>query len=105
MMQEVVLTDRTLRLIERLFPADQRDAARELLEQHCGTNLPFCETLDAAGLERIRFAVLKLSGGDLERLHNTIEQANADWRDVLVGADFGYALSAHDEWASAVLEA
>ena len=98
-------TDRTLRLIERLFPADQHDAVRELLEQDCGTNLPFCETQDAVGLERVRFAVLMLSDGDLEKLRSLIDHAKIDWRDILVWAGFGYSLRAHDQWARDVLEA
>jgi hypothetical protein len=100
-----VLTQRTLRLIERLFPPDQHGAVRELLEQDCGTNLPFCETQDAVGLERVRFAVLMLSGGNLERLRSMADHAKVDWRDVLVWAGFGYSLTAHDEWAEEVLEA
>jgi hypothetical protein len=105
MARSEVLTDRTLRLIERLFPPDQHAAVRELLERDCGINLPFCETQDAIGLERIRFAVLMLSGGNLERLQSMTDQAKVDWRDVLVWAGFGYSLTAHDEWAQEVLEA
>jgi hypothetical protein len=99
------LTDRTLRVIESLFSRDHHEAVRNVLEQDCGTNLPFCERQDALGLERVRFAVLKLSDGDLEQLRITVEQAKVDWRDVLVGADFGYSLDAHDRWAQDLLEA
>jgi len=99
------LTDRTLRLIERLFPTDRHAAVRDLLERECGTNLPFCETQDAAGLERVRFAVLMLSEGDVDKLRSLVDHAKIDWRDVLVSAGFGYSLSAHDQWARDVLEA
>jgi hypothetical protein len=99
------LTDRTIRLVERLFDADDAAPAQRLLAEECGTNLPFCDTLDAAGLERIRFAVLMLSEGDLEKLRATIDRASADWRDVLVAAGFGYSLTAHEQWATDVLQA
>jgi hypothetical protein len=105
MSETQLLTERTLRLIERLFPADRHDAVRELLERDCGTNLPFCETQDAAGLERVRFAVLMLSEGDPDKLRSLVDQARIDWRDILVSAGFGYSLTAHDQWAQDVLEA
>ena len=99
------LTDRTIRLVERLFHADDAGRAQRLLAEECGTNLPFCDALDAAGLERIRFAVLMLSEGDLGKLRAAIDHASADWRDVLVAAGFGYSLTAHEQWATDVLQA
>jgi len=99
------LTDRTIRLVERLFDADDAARAQRMLAEECGTTLPFCDTLDAAGLERIRFAVLMLSEGDLEKLRAMIDRASADWRDVLVAAGFGYSLTAHEQWATDVLQA
>jgi hypothetical protein len=97
-------SDRTLRVVERLFAHEQRDAVGDLLTNECGTNLPFCDTQDAAGLERIRFAVLMLSEGDFEKLRTMIDHAKVDWRDVLVWAGFGYSLTEHERWAQAVLE-
>ena len=91
--------------MERLFHADDAPRAQRLLVEECGTNLPFCDTQDAAGLERIRFAVLMLSEGDLDKLRAAIDRASADWRDVLVAAGFGYSLTAHDRWATDVLQA
>lgn len=99
------LTDRTLRVIESLFPLEHREAVRDLLDRECGTNLPFCEAQDATGLERVRFAVLMLSEGDLDKLRSTVDHAKIDWRDVLVWAGFGYSLTAHERWAEEVLEA
>ena len=99
------LTDRTIRLVERLFHADDVSRAQRWLVEECGTNLPFCDALDAAGLERIRFAVLMLSEGDLAKLRVAIDSAASDWRDVLVAAGFGYSLTAHDRWATDVLQA
>lgn len=39
-------------------------------------------------LERIRFAVIKLSDGNKDNLKNAIELAKTDWRDVLCSAEF-----------------
>lgn len=98
------LTERTVRLVERLFDAADAARAQRLLLEECGTNLPFCDGQDAVGLERVRFAVLMLSAGDLDKLREVVEHAKQDWRDVLVWAGFGYSLTEHDRWAQAVLE-
>jgi len=42
-------------------------------------------SLSLSGEDRIQLAVLKLSEGDLEKLHIYLEAAIGDWRDVLVG--------------------
>lgn len=69
-----------------------------MLEEECGDNLPFCEHSGANALERVRFAVLKISEGDLCRLRGAIKVAQVDWRDTLMGAGFGYSVTAHEQW-------
>jgi hypothetical protein len=92
----VPLTEGTAQRIARLFsPADRELVSTSLLER-CGDNLPFAGT--AAGIERIRFAVLKVSGGDLGTLQRAIDLANQDWRDLLVAAGFEHDPSAHSSW-------
>jgi cobalamin biosynthesis Co2+ chelatase CbiK len=98
------LTDKTRRIVERLFPRDQHDAVRELLVDACGATLPFAGTLRDAGIERVRLAVLKLSEGDLAKLYQMAGYASVDWRDVLVWAGFGESLAAHSEWARDILD-
>jgi len=49
-------------------------------------------------MERIRFAVLKLSEGNIEKLVQGIELAQTDWRDLLMMAGFGEDVEAHDKW-------
>ena len=51
-----------------------------------------------AGLERICFAVLKLSQGRLPQLQQAISLAKQDWRDALVAADFANDVKAHLSW-------
>ncbi len=81
-----------------MFEGAARTLAADLLIGQCGSNLPFNENADARGLERIRFAALKLSNGDLAELRNVIEQAQIDSRDVLVAAGFGQDVRAHEAW-------
>ena len=75
--------------IVALFPAGQRAEVSDLLASACSSNLPSAETLGPAGVERVRFAVLKISGGSLDRLRAAVAQARFDWRGTLVGAAFG----------------
>lgn len=83
--------------LELLF-GDQAAAAQTVLEAECGDNLPFCEDATPESLERIRFAVLKMSGGSLSGLLGAVALAKTDWRDVLVAAGFATDLSAHLAW-------
>ena len=92
------LSTETQRRLEMLFPQEQRREATRLLSEECGNNLPFCQDEDESGLERIRFAALKLSGGDLVRLRDAIQLAKTDWRDLLMAAEFADDPQAHRRW-------
>lgn len=93
-----LLSPETERRVLLLFPVEQRDEVRRLLVEECGNNLPFLEKLDAAGLERYRFAALKLSEGELPKLKRAIEVAKVDWRDLLVAAGFGHDVREYERW-------
>lgn len=41
---------------------------------------------------RVRLALLKLSGGDLELLRQHLQMAHTDYRDVLAGAEYPLAM-------------
>ena len=94
------LSPGTTRCIAALFPAAQRAEVAGLLAAKCGRTLPFADTLGAAGIERVRFAALKISGGSLDRLWAAVELAQQDWRDALVGAGFADDPRAHLAWLS-----
>ncbi len=84
--------------LELLFrPEDQAEAIRLLVEE-CGHNLPFCADGTPQSLERIRFAALKLSAGELPMLREAVKLGQADWRDLLMSAGFGDP-EAHKKWA------
>ena len=92
------LSDATTARLRALFSPDEQAAVIRLLEEDCGANLPFCEAATSESAERIRFAALKLSRGDLGELRSIVEHARIDWRDVLVGAGFGDDVEAHRRW-------
>ena len=92
-------TGATIEVVRRLFAEAERGHAIDVLARECGANLPFCERHTGKQLERIRFAALKLSGGDLDKLREAVRIAQSDWRDVLMAAGFGHSLEAHTQWA------
>jgi hypothetical protein len=93
-MSSVPLTPKTEQRLELLFPPGDREVVRAMLREDCGTNIPLWES---AGLERLHFAVLKISDGDLDKLDKAINLAKIDFRDVLVWAGFGEP-EAHRRW-------
>ena len=88
-MPNVPLSDDTQRRVDALFAENERAEATQLLVEQCGDNLPFDEGQGPVQLERIRFAVLKLSAGSLAELREAIALAKTDSRDVLVAAGSG----------------
>ena len=94
----IPLSPGTRQRLEVLFPPAEWAGAARLLVEECGDNLPFQEKATELSLERIRFAALKLSGGDLPRLRQAIQLAKTDWRDLLVAAEFGNDVRAHETW-------
>jgi hypothetical protein len=51
------------------------------------------------GADRIVFAMIRLSGGSLDRLETTaIPLFRRDWRDLLVAAEFAEDVHAHETW-------
>ena len=80
-----------------LFPPEDRERAKALLYEQCGSNLPFQEKADMYQLERIRFAALKYSDGNLLSLDRAVKLAQQDWRDLLMAAGFG-EVETHRGW-------
>lgn len=94
----IELSEKTIQIIESLFSEKHRKEVEELLKIECGNNIPFCENKNKYQMERIRFAVLKLSEGNIEKLVKGIELAQIDWRDLLTAAGFGEDIEAHNTW-------
>jgi hypothetical protein len=94
----IPLSEETQRRVELLFDGEDAALAAEILVLECGSNLPFCAKKGPVELERFRFAALKMSGGDLDRLLQAVEVAKQDWRDLLVAAGFANDPQAHQAW-------
>jgi hypothetical protein len=83
--------------IALLFGADDQELVRAMLLDECGYNLVFYKNSEQE-VERIRFAVLKLSEGSIDKLKAAVDAAKSDWRDVLLWAGFGEDPGAHKLW-------
>jgi len=89
----IPISEATRTRLRTLFRESDWEEAEIRLATECADDLPLTEEF-----ERIRFAVLKLSEGDLEKLGQAIDEAKCDWRDVLVWAGFGDDHRAHWSW-------
>jgi hypothetical protein len=92
-----------MQLVEKFFSQNQVAEAVQWLEEECGNNIPSCARNDEYQMERIRFAAIKLSQGNINHLLRAIDEARMDWRDLFMAADFGYDVSAHEKWAKEIL--
>ena len=94
----IPLTEAARLRVERLFRPEEVPAVVELLEHQCGELLPLWRGKTPAEFDRVRFAALKVSAGDLEALRRAVEMARTDWRDLLVAAGFAHDSEEHRRW-------
>jgi hypothetical protein len=66
------LSEGTWRRLNRLFPEELQSQVATILEGECGNNLPFLTGSDKYQLERVRFAVLKLSDVEIDKLLDAV---------------------------------
>ena len=100
----VGLSDKTRQLVNLYFP-DEGDSniVSQLLTTECGSNIPLCNSHSPEDMERIRFAVLKQTNGDISKFDLVLNLAKTDWRDLLMAADFGHNLRAHITWYEEII--
>lgn len=97
-MKPIPLSPTTEKWIALLFYGSERVKAAKLLTEECGSNIPSCAGFTPEEMERIRFAALKVSRGDIDYLIDAVDLAQADWRDLLVSAEFSDDENAHKFW-------
>ena len=88
------VSQRTIKLVNSFFKETDRIEAIRLL-------LTF-DTAFKCDYERIHYAAIKFSGGDLKELYDAIKLANADWRDLLILIGFDDT-KAHMRWVKSIL--
>ena len=72
---------RVLTKIKRMWPDADPKEILDLLNEYGAESY---ET----GRTRVQLGILKLSGGDRERLPDLVKMAKADWRDILAYAEY-----------------
>ena len=95
------LSPATCQLILQAFSTQDQAEVAQILAKECADNLPLMERRDEYGLEPVRFAVVKLSRGNIANLRWWASLARVSWNDLLVAAGFSGSPTAHQEWASA----
>ena len=75
----------------KLFPDPKQRSAAEAALRRYGTES--CENEPT----RVRLAVLKISGGDLDRIRSNIATAKRDYRDILAYAEYPRQMG-QDSW-------
>ena len=94
----IEISDGTRQRIRAQFPEGAWGQVEQMLRERCGDTLPFVDASRTGLAERIRYAVLKLSGGRISELEHHVALAARDWRDVLLAAGFGHDPAAHLTW-------
>jgi len=94
----IELSEPTKTHVAALFQESDATQAQRLLAQECGETLPLMSDATPQSLERVRFAVIRLSGGRLDRLRDALCLARRDWRDLLMAARFAEDVQAHLKW-------
>lgn len=73
--------DTVRRVVDQVWEGDHRQGALTILDR-------VSDYGGAAHRARCQVAAIKLSGGDLDRLDDWVQAANADFRDVLAAAEY-----------------
>ncbi len=100
----VELSFLTKQHVAALFASGDVGEAEQLLATECAEKLPLVSNPTPEGLERLRFAAIRLSDGALPRLRDALAVAKTDWRNLLVAADFADDVHAHRTWKPRRLE-
>lgn len=69
------------RIVRREFPPAKAEKVLAILDQY-GSESSHRER------NRVQLAILKLSGGDIQKLRDEVKIANSDYRDVLAPAEY-----------------
>ena len=98
----IALSSRTIKLVELFFKVEDQELIKDILINEGGNNIPFCENTTPERSERIRFSIIKISGGDLGLFDEALAQAKRDWRDLFFEAGFGKP-GEHIDWYNKII--
>lgn len=94
----IALSERTQKLIAKLFSRSDGVVISDLLYRAVSSNIPYFDNANSEEMERIRFAILKMTKQSPLNLAVGIYLAQTDWRDLLMSAGFGDDTSEYMTW-------
>ena len=99
----IALSLRTSNLLTKCVTEEQRAMVEDLLVSDVSENVPWHHDDSPEGMERIRFAIIKLTLCNELNLPMAVDQAKRDWRDLLVMAGFADDINEHLDWCDRIL--
>lgn len=94
----IPLTKHTMDRLMKVFDAELHEEAERILAHEVADNLYSCENKTPEEMERVRFAVIKMSEGVIERMKEWIEITKSDWNTLFVAAGFHEDYHAYKKW-------
>lgn len=94
----LLLSKRVDRLLAIVVEEPNRSRLAARLQEEAANNIPFHEKSKANDMDRIRFAILKLISENPSSEDAVFDLAKLDWRDLFMGAGFGYDAKEHVKW-------
>lgn len=100
----IPLSERTRQLAQVLFDEPLRSRVIDALVREVSENIPLCENSTPEGMERIRFAVMKLIAENETHFNVALNHAQMDWRDLFMAAGFADSAEQHRHWYHKVIK-
>ncbi len=97
-LEGIALSERTRSLISKMFSKSDGIVISDMLYRAVSANISFCANSSPEDMERIRFAILKMTKHSPLNLAVGIYLAQSDWRDLLMAAGFGDDATQHMIW-------
>lgn len=101
-MMPIPLSAKTKKAAEILLDDSLRERIEQRLIEETSLDVPMWDDCTPEGLERIRFAVLKLVARNPKNENIAFNHAKMDWRDLFVAAGFAQSATEHDRWYDAL---
>ena len=98
----IPLSQRTSRIAEILLQDSDRSRITSRLITETAENIPMWHDFTPEGMERIRFAVLKLIVQNPKNENIAFNHAQMDWRDIFMAAGFAESATEHESWYEAL---
>lgn len=100
----IQLSDKTKRAMLILLNDNDRSRIGDRLVEEASEKIPMWHEYTPEGLERIRFAIIKLIAQNTKNENIAFNHAKMDWRDLFMAAGFGFSATEHERWYEALTE-